>query len=94
LIPKQRIRREKAPRNPTPAERGALYAVIWDPRCWVPMCGGAMGNAGHHGKFDAGGVGKLVIPRDRLPAAVEEFAEEHGLGWSLEADYGQKEVTG
>lgn len=103
LIPKQRIKREaRAARAAqrrgeelSPA-RVALLArsiplLVWDPRCWVPMCGGPMGQGGHHGAFDAGGVGKLVIARADLPPAVEEYAEQYGLGWSLDADYGPME---
>jgi hypothetical protein len=69
-----------------------LEDVIWDSRVWVPVCGGPMGNAGHHGRFDFAGVGRLAIARADLPPAVEEFAEEYGLEWSLEADYGPKET--
>ena len=69
-----------------------LDGIVWDRRVWVPMCGGPMGNAGHHGMLDAGGVNRLRIERAWLPAAVEEFAVEFGLEWSLEADYGPKET--
>jgi hypothetical protein len=70
----------------------SLAEITWDSRCWVPMCGGPMGNAGHHGMLDAGGVGRIKILRAWLPPELEEFAEEYGLGWSLEADYGPKET--
>lgn len=67
-----------------------LHELVWDRRVWVPICGGAMGNAGHHGAVDSGGVGKIVIPREKLPEDLEDWAEEHGFEWSLEADYGPK----
>jgi hypothetical protein len=87
LIPKQRIKREVQSRDrqhpPLP-----MNDVIWDPRCWTWMCGGyGYGNAGHHGRFDAK---QLRIPRYRLPEGVEEFAEEYGLVWSLDRDYGSR----
>lgn len=71
-----------------------LPELEWDHRVWVPVCGGPMGNAGHHGRFDAraGHASAFRIPRVRLPAALEAFAEEYGLEWSLEADYGPKET--
>jgi hypothetical protein len=57
-----------------------------DPRSWVWACGGPMGNAGHHGMLDASRT--IRIPRDRLPAGLEEFAAELGLTWWLEREYG------
>jgi hypothetical protein len=65
--------------------------IVWDRRVLVAVCGGPMGNAGHHGQLDNGGVGKIVIPRAVLPAELEEFAAEFNLGWSLDHDYGPKE---
>lgn len=96
LIPKQRIRREVITARSTgarwpanTAQRGELDRILWDPRCWVPMCGGPMGNAGHHGMLDGR---QLEIARADLPGELEEFAQEHGLEWSLERDYGPKET--
>ena len=65
LIPKQTIRRE------------TQGADLWDDRVWVPVCGGPTGIGGHHGQLDYSRT--LRIPRDALPAAVEEFAFEHNL---------------
>jgi hypothetical protein len=99
LIPKQRIKREWdsacAARSRgvalTPVQEALtareLGEIVWDARCWVPCCGGMTGIAGHHGMLDAW---KLRIPRVELPPAVEEFAAQYGLGWSLERDYGKE----
>ncbi len=32
----------------------------------------------------------LRVPRYRIPAAVEEFAEELGLGWWIDREYGER----
>jgi hypothetical protein len=85
LIPKQRVKREL--RGYGPAK---LAEVLWDTRCWIPACGGMMGNAGHHGAFDQR---QLYVPRWALPAGVEEYALEHGLVWSLDRDFGLVEET-
>lgn len=61
--------------------------LVADPRSWVPCCGGPMGNAGHHGMLDVSK--RLRIARADLPAAVEEFAAELGLGWWLDREYGE-----
>jgi hypothetical protein len=66
-----------------------LDEIVWDPRVWVPLCGGPTGIGGHHGKFDGRSI---RLRREDLPAAVEEFAAQYGLGWSLERDYGPKET--
>jgi hypothetical protein len=63
-----------------------------DPRSWVACCGGPMGNAGHHGMLDVART--LRIPRDRLPAGVEEFAAELGLDCWLDREYGERPITG
>lgn len=87
LIPKQRIRRElKAGRSDE-----QLEALVWDPRVWVPVCGGPTGIGGHHGMLDYSRT--VRIPREILPAGLEEFAREHGLSWSLDRDYGQRELV-
>lgn len=102
LIPQNRIaqefphgvvivdgRRERAHPIENPEwERVSLQALQADDRSWVWACGGPMGNAGHHGMLDASRT--LRIPRDRLPAGLEEFAEELGLAWWLEREYGPR----
>lgn len=79
LIKQQTIRRE------------APNADLWDPRCWVPVCGGPMGNGGHHGMLDHSRT--LRIPREALPSSLEEFAAEHGLLWALDREYGPLDVA-
>lgn len=76
LIPKQVVKREVG-RN-----------FMWDERTWVWACGGPTGIGGHHGMLDASRT--LRIPRDRLPMKVEGFAEQHGLGWWLDREYGPR----
>lgn len=85
LIPKQRIRRELR-LGRSDAE---LEALVWDERVWVPVCGGPTGIGGHHGMLDYSRT--VRIPREVLPVGLEEFALEHGLGWSLERDYGPRD---
>jgi hypothetical protein len=89
LIPQQLIRREvrtlaalRDPRGEIPVRLRAI-----DPRCWVYGCGGAMGPGGHHGRFKPDGP--LPIPRRLLPAGLEKFAAELGLGWWLDRTYGE-----
>lgn len=86
LIPKQRIRRELRGRHDLGYD--GLDAAIWDPRVWVPACGGPTGCSGHHGVFDGR---QLYVPRWALPEGVEEYAREYGLVWSLDRDYGVAE---
>jgi hypothetical protein len=87
LIPRQLIKRELA-RGLSTRE---LAELCWDARVWVPMCGGPMGNAGHHGALDFART--LRIPRALLPVGVEEFALEHGLEWWLTREYGERDVA-
>jgi hypothetical protein len=75
LIPKQLIRREVG------------LIDVYDERTWVWGCGGITGCSGHHGALDVART--LRIPRDKIPAKVEAFAEEHGLGWWLDREYGE-----
>lgn len=82
LIPKEFLKRELRARFGGTVPR----AVLWDPRVWVPMCGGPVGLSGHHGKVDGK---QLRIPRRMLPPELEEFAREHGLAWRLDHDYGE-----
>jgi hypothetical protein len=77
LIPKQLLRRER------------LFE--WDPRVWVPVCGGPTGIGGHHGQLDHSRT--LRIPREKLPAFVEQFADDNGIGWYLDREYGPKEMA-
>lgn len=65
----------------------SLREIHDDPRSWVSVCGGPMGNAGHHGQLDYSR--KLRIARADLPPAVEAFAAELGLSWHLDRTYGQ-----
>ncbi len=71
LIPKQTLRR--ASWDP------------WDPRSFVPACGGIMGLSGCHGRLDAH---QITIPPEKLPPELIELAEESGLIWYLERRYG------
>jgi hypothetical protein len=84
LIPKQRIKRELH----RPLEE--LFGIVWDERCWVPVCGGPTGIGGHHGRLDSC---QLSVPRSALPEGLEAFAEEYGLVWSLDRDFGLREAV-
>lgn len=57
-----------------------------DERTWVPGCGGPVGLSGHHGELDHSRT--LRVPRDRLPAGVEEIARELGFVWYLDREFG------
>jgi hypothetical protein len=61
---------------------------VWDPRAWVWGCGGPTGIGGHHGMLDHSKT--LRLPRECLPAGLEEFALELGLMWFLDRTYGPK----
>lgn len=91
LVPQQLLKRtwnqREDLREQAKAEGRTLREVLWDPRCWVPCCGGPMGNGGHHGMLDQSR--KLRIPREKLPPGVEEFAAELGLLWWLDREYGE-----
>ena len=61
-----------------------------DPDDWrvlVWACGGPMGNGGHHGMLDQSRT--LRIPPTAIPHATRRFAEEYGLTWWLEREYGR-----
>jgi hypothetical protein len=73
LIPRRLIKRINA-------------AKQWDIRAWVLACGGIMGNAGHHGMLDHSRT--LRIPRAAIPPATQQLADELGLGWWLDQEYG------
>lgn len=66
----------KAPNGPHLSKEEAN-----DPRLLRFVC------RGHHHKLD---FGRLRLTRDQIPASVEEFAEEHGITWRLERDYGPR----
>lgn len=76
LLPRQLLKREG----------GA--AAIADPRSYVMACGGPMGNGGHHGMLDQRGCRPLRVPRYALPPGVAELADELGLSWWLDREYG------
>lgn len=84
LIPQQTIRRElrlaRPRRKGGRAEQRYAWRVIWDERIWVPAC------QAHHHALDQSR--KLRISRSDLPQTVEDYAEEHGLGWWLARAYG------
>jgi len=93
LIPAQRIRRELTVDRSIPTVRqdgDRITSIVWDPRVWVPACGGPTGIGGHHGMFDGR---KLRVPRAALPEGVEAYAAEYGLTWSLDRDYGPLEAA-
>lgn len=95
LIPRQQIARAIesrmcALRDPKVVNAAVLQANR-DERGWVLGCGGPMGVSGHHGMLDSSR--KLRIPRHRLPQEVEEFAEELGLGWWLDREYGPRHLA-
>lgn len=78
-----------------PLERGedqhdlqfrSLDDLISDERSWVAMCGGPMGDGGHHGVAYPDGW-QLVITREELPESFVEFCEELGLGWYIQRTY-------
>jgi hypothetical protein len=59
---------------------------LWDERAWVWACGGPWpGLSGCHGRFDAF---KLRVPREALPAGVEELAAELGMLFYLDRRFG------
>lgn len=67
-------------------ERADADFDVWNPRVWVPACGGPQGNGGHHGMLDQSR--SLRIPRQVLPAALLEAADELGLLWWIDREYG------
>lgn len=87
LIPKQEIKRtvhRKLTEN-APSARAyelQLGSIVYDPRTAKPGCDR------HHHLLDT--ARKLKIPRRKLPAAVEEFAREHGLEAWLDREYGER----
>jgi hypothetical protein len=86
LIARQRIVREVTKRLP----KEEAFQIIWDPRVWVPACGGPTGIGGHHGMLDGY---SLSVPRSALPEGLEAFAAEYGLSWALDRDFGLREAA-
>ena len=58
-----------------------LDAILWDPR------NGLVLRRWHHDELEQR---RVRILRTSLPRAVEEFAAEFGLLWSLERDFGAR----
>jgi hypothetical protein len=77
LIPKARIKRELR------IER-EWRPVVWDPRVLVKAC------RRHHADWDNR---VFNIARGEVPQACEEYAEEYGLVWSLDRDYGERRAA-
>jgi hypothetical protein len=65
-----------------PARAASWLEVVWDPRCWRWMC------ERHHRMLDDSR--RLRVPRWHLPPELEAFAEEHGLAWWLDREYGER----
>jgi hypothetical protein len=80
LVPKQTLKRElrelPSGRWTTADER---FAIVDDPRCWRPMCGGPTGIGGHHGAYDSYQIRLHAWPEDFL-----EFLREYDIGWMAE----------
>jgi hypothetical protein len=63
-----------------PKEADLIWLAEWDPRNAVPAC------ERHHRRFDSHRMPPLVVPRDAVPDAVEEFCAD----WGLESELGRK----
>lgn len=67
-------------------ERLYFYGVpaesIWDDRVLVHACDA------HHTQLDDVAIDRLEVPRQALPAELEEFAAEHSLTFLLGRNYG------
>lgn len=70
--------------------RGSWPEFEWDPRNAVPVCPWWV-DAACHGDHHAW---MRRIPRGRLPASVETFADDLGLRWYLDRFYGPRRATG
>jgi len=57
----------------------------FDPRSWIPVCGGPQGNAGHHGKLDGG---QIRMGIERLPDGFLELMAELSMTWYVVKHYG------
>jgi hypothetical protein len=81
LVPKRMMKRELwAALNrtlaPEPA-RDRLRDLMWDPRAWVPCCGGPTGIGGHHAVLDTPGLSLAPrLRRNELPEGLEAFVSE------------------
>lgn len=81
LVPKQRIKRE----YPAHVVGAAVQrGIVWDPRVLVAAC------RAHHSAWDNR---VFNIARGEVPQACEEYAEEYGLVWSLDRDYGERRAA-
>lgn len=89
LIPKQLLKRtwRSLERQDYPLPFDSLTALLADERAWVDGCGGIVGIGGHHGMLDHSRT--LRIPRSAIPDGTVELAEELGLGWWLDREYGE-----
>lgn len=57
---------------------------VWAPAWWVNGC------RHHHANFDNW---VTRIPRSAVPAVTEKAAVDAGIVWSLDRDYGPREVA-
>ena len=79
LVPWQRLRK-LAPFRDGQVDR-------WDPRLWVPACGGyGYGCSGHHGAYDQART--IRVARDRIPVGLERLFAELGVAWLLDREFG------
>jgi hypothetical protein len=81
VVPKRMMKRELwAPLNrehPPMKAREILGGLIWDPRAWVPCCGGPTGIGGHHAELDTPGLSLAPrLTRAELPEGLEDFVRE------------------
>lgn len=60
--------------------RDEWLRIVWDPRVWRLLC------ERHHHALDK--TRRWRPQRWHLPAELEVFALEHGLGWWLDREYG------
>lgn len=66
-------------------QRWRLHRMEQDERPWVWGCGA--GGQGHHSMLDHSRT--LRVPRAAIPEAVEAFAQQFGLVWWLDREYGE-----
>jgi hypothetical protein len=59
-------------------KRMGLHDYLWDERNGIGLC------AYHHHRHT---VWRERMPRELVPAAAYEFAEELGIGWLLDREY-------
>lgn len=56
--------------------------ILWAPAVWRPAC------HRHHGLLDQSKT--LRIPRSAIPAETEAWADDNGLTWWLDREYGER----